>query len=77
MKFFKFIKKYREFNKIIDELEKLRRISNVEKTKYEISAANNKSTLASYNKKKAEYHKGKVEAYQNIIFLLNSFIEKD
>lgn len=76
MRIFKFIKRYKDFNKVLVELNRLRRVANIEKAKCERSAANNKSTLSSYQKKKVEYERGKAEAYDNILKLISVFIEK-
>jgi hypothetical protein len=75
MNIFDFIKRYRHFNKLISELEDFEINANIQRLKLEKLASNNKSTLSSYQKKKAEYARGKVEAYKSVIKLFKNFME--
>ena len=74
MKIFKFIKRYAKFKKVLAELDKLYRTSNVNKLKYERASANNKSSVVAYQRKKAEYFKGQSDAYGKAVELINIFI---
>lgn len=76
MSIFKFIKRYREFSKLMAELKNLEVKANIQRNKQELEAKNNTGTLFSYQRKKAEYAKGKAEAYTNVVNLFKTFMKK-
>ena len=76
MSIFTFIKRYRDFNKLMAELKNLEVSANIQRLKQDRVAANSKSTLSSYERKKAEYAKGKAEAYENVVKLFINFMKK-
>ena len=51
MSIFTFIKRYRDFNKLMAELKNLEVSANIQRLKQDRVAANSKSTLSSYQRK--------------------------
>lgn len=75
MNIFQFIKRYKDFNKLMAELKTLEVKANIQKNKQELKAKNNTGTLSSYQRKKAEYARGKAEAYTDILNLFKIFMK--
>ena len=75
MKFLEFIKNYRKIKKVIRELEYRKSVIDISLQKVEDSLKDYGKTVASYRRKKMEFHKGKSEGYGNAILILEKFID--
>jgi len=75
MQLFKFIERYRNFNKVVHQIELSESISTSAYLRHERAAVNNKSTVSSYEKRKSEYYKGEKEAYANTLKIIKEYMK--
>lgn len=75
MKIFKFLRVYKDFNKIIDELKRFETISKSKMIKHSNAAKNNSNTMAAYHRKKYEFYRGQNDISNKISVLIENFIK--
>jgi hypothetical protein len=74
MNILKFIKHYIKMKKVINELKNKKRISEVMYKKLDDSLKTYNGTIAPYQRKKLSYYKGKIDAYENSLLIIEKFI---
>ena len=75
MGLFKFMERYRNFNKVINELKLLEKYSVLDCLKHERAAVNNKGNVSAYERKKLQYSRGQKDAYTKAIKLITEYMK--
>ena len=75
MRLFKFIERYKNFNKVINELKLLEKCSVLECLRHERATVNNKGNVSAYERKKLQYFKGEKDTYTKVIKIINEYMK--
>ena len=77
VKIFKFLKYYKEFKKVIDDIETMKIVCDIKNEKYRKLYKYGHGTMTAFHKKEADYAEAQAKAYDKVLKIINDFIKKE